>query len=231
MLTATAINLTFGEVMQDLVSFLNDNPEETLIVSVKQDRGIMRRSFFTAFYKKYIENNEDKWFLKNENPTVGQCRGKMVLMRRCRRQRRFLCDENCGLDFSFWPDQGGKTKTGTEKFIMSVDKSATEPFVLETEVQDRYGLNCKKKWHECAKPFLESCRTSESKICLHFISTSYRNKGETLVETAKEMNSYFGEYELRKDSAQGWFFLDFPTKELCEKIIKSNSEIHKGNEK
>lgn len=219
--------LTFDEVLCDFSDFLKANPEETLIISVKQDRGIMRRSFFTAFYKKYIENNEDKWFLKNENPILSQCRGKMVLMRRCKRQRRFLSDEVCGLDFSFWPDQSGKKKTKTEKFVISVDKSATEPFVIETEIQDRYSLACERKWFDCAKDFLDRCECSDKMICVHFISTSYRNKGETLVKTAEKMNRLFGEYELRKDAAHGWFLLDFPTRELCEKIIKSNCEIYK----
>lgn len=218
--------LTFGEVLKDFRDFLRDNPTETLVVSVKQDRGIMSRSFFPAFYNKYIKGSESEWFLKNENPELSECRGKIVLMRRCKVWKKYKSTVNAGLDFSHWKDQSGKRKTKTENLVLSVDGSAVEPYVLWAEIQDRYSLNVTDKWEKSAKPFLERCETAEDKFCLHFISTSYRKKGETLLETAKEMNSLFGEYQLKKDKAQGWFFLDFPTKELCDKIMKSNSEIY-----
>lgn len=218
--------LTFGEVLEVFQKFLEENPTETLVVSVKQDRGIMSRSFFPAFYNKYIEENENEWYLKNENPCLSECRGKMVLMRRCKVWKKFLKSADAGLDFSHWKDQDGKRKVKTEELILSVDNSAKEPFVLSAEIQDRYSLDCRTKWFDSAKPFLERCETAEDKFCLHFISTSYRRKGETLVETAKEMNGHFYGYEFRKDKSQGWFFLDFPTKELCDKIMESNLEIY-----
>ncbi len=218
--------LIFGEVLEDFRNFLKENPSETLVVSIKQDRGIMSRNFFPAFYNKYIRGNENEWYLKNENPCLAECRGKMVLMRRCKVWRSFLKNTQAGLDFSHWKDQSGKRKVRTESLILSVDSAATEPAVLSAEIQDRYSLAPDVKWHKCAMPFLHRCETSQSKFCLHFISTSYRKKGETLKETAEEMNGYFFNYALRKDSAQGWFFLDFPTKELCDKIMESNSEIY-----
>ena len=38
--------LTFDMVLSDFREFLTENPDETLIVSVKQDRGIINRWFF-----------------------------------------------------------------------------------------------------------------------------------------------------------------------------------------
>ncbi len=218
--------LTFSEVLSDFREFLEENPREALVVSIKQDRGIMSRNFFPAFYNKYIKGNEAEWCLKNENPTLGSCRGKTVLMRRCRVRKKFENSVDAGLDFSRWKDQGSSRKTKTEKTVLSVDSASIEPIVLEAEIQDRYSLDCRKKWFLCAKPFLDRCEASEDKFCLHFISTSYRKKGETLAETAKEMNGYFKEYELRKDKAQGWFFLDFPDREIIEKINCSNQCIY-----
>lgn len=219
--------LTFSAVLDEFRQFLKENPEETVIVSVKQDRGIMSKKFFPAFYEKYIRGNEGEWWLKNENPTLSVLRGKMVLMRRCKVRRKFVRSTDAGLDFSVWKDQAGKRKTHPEAVVLS----AQEKDALIAKVQDRYTLSPDVKWCGCAKPFLDRCITDSSNFALHFISTSYRKKGDTLVETARVMNEYFGKYEMKTDKAQGWFFLDFPTKELCEKIIKSNLEIHKGTEK
>lgn len=223
--------LTFGEVLADFRAFLSDNPNEFLVVSIKQDRGIMSRTFFPAFYNRYIKGSESDWYLKNENPTLSSCRGKMVLMRRCKVWNRYKNTTDAGLDFSPWKDQSGKMKTKTEKLVLSVDKSAVEPFVLSAEIQDRYSLECEKKWQEAAKPFLQRCEMSKDNFNVHFLSTSFRKKGETLLETAAEMNAYFMAYDLKKDKAQGFFFLDFPTKEVTEKIMKSNLEIHKEQTK
>ena len=218
--------LTFSDVLGDFEQFLKENPGESLIVSVKQDRGIMSRNFFPAFYEKYIKGNEGKWWLKNEEPTVGDIRGKMVLMRRCKVWRSFYKSTDAGLDFSHWPDQKFKSRM-PKAVVISRSHRKNEDHRLVAVVQDRYTLPPEVKWKECAKPFLDECITGEGMFALHYISTSYRKKGDTLVETAKAMNGYFGEYEMKTDRAQGWFFLDFPTRELCEKIIKSNLEIYK----
>lgn len=223
--------LTFGEVLDIFRAFLKENPTETLVVSIKQDRGIMSRSFFPAFYNKYIKENETEWYLKNENPCLSGCRGKMVLMRRCKVWRKYEKTTDAGLDFSYWKEQSGRRKTNPETVILSCDIHHSKDASLAAVVQDRYSLPPKIKWHDCAKPFLDNCVTDAGIFSLHFISTSYRKKGETLVETAKEMNTFLAEYELRKTEAQGWFFLDFPTKELCDKIMKSNFEIYEVKEK
>lgn len=215
--------LPFSQVLSDFKDFLEQNPKELLVVSIKQDRGIMSRRFFPAFYNRYIKGEENLWYLKNENPTLSRCIGKMVLMRRCKVKRKYKNTVDAGLDFSKWEDQGGKKKTKTEGLILSDNLSA--------EIQDRYGLDCNRKWYNSAKPFLDRCETSKNKFAIHFVSTSFRKKGETLVETAKEMNGLFEKYELRRDRAQGWIFLDFPTKELSDKIMMSNFEIYKENTK
>ncbi len=221
--------LTFTSVLEEFRSFLKENPRETVVVCVKQDRGIMSKSFFPLFYDRYIKENQSLWYLKNTNPLLGECRGKIVLMRRCYVKAQYQKSTDAGLDFSRWIDQGEKNKTNTEKLVMSIDNSNGQPEVICAEIQDRYSLAADKKWEESAKPFLDRCETGKHKFCLHFISTAHRDKGATVADTAKKVNAYFSEYELKKDKAQGWFFVDFPTKEICEKIIKSNLEIYKEN--
>lgn len=208
--------MPFGEVLADCKSFLEENPNETIIVSIKQDRGIMNRWFFPNFYDKYIRGDESFWYLGDSVPTVGECRGKLVLMRRCRVWKSFYKTSDGGLNFSFWPDQARKRMTA-KKVKLNPDAKAV--------VQDRYCLAPEPKWI-CSENYMNSAVTDKNNLALHYISTSAKTGGN-LVGTAEYINKKFMEYPLRKKT--GWIFCDFPTEELIEKIMTSN--IEKSEEK
>lgn len=206
--------LSFDTLIEMFYTFLRENPRETLVLSIKQDRGIQNKGFFTAFYEKYIVGNECKWYLENRNPHLSECRGKIVLMRRCKRRKSFLQRENCGIDFSFWKDQDSKKEFNPLPLRRTVGYTAV--------IQDRYGLSYENKWEKCAKPFLDSCRTSETEFAVHFISTAYRDKGADLKKGADIINESFLKYHLKKGA--GWIFVDFVNKEIIDKIMSSNTE-------
>ena len=200
------VPLSFSEVLKDCLDFLKNNPDEFMVMSVKQDRGIQSRFFFPAFFSRYIKGNENKWYLGSEIPTVKECKGKIVLMRRCKVLPKYRKEHSCGLDFSHWRDQGKKWSERIYPVKLSKNQKAT--------VQDRYGLDPRRKWFKCAKPFLDRCKCDGDNICVHFISTAYRYKNESLVRTAKEMNGYFKEYDLGE--SKGWFFFDFPDEDIAK---------------
>lgn len=206
--------LKFDKLLSLFSTFLDENPRETLVLSIKLDRGIQNKAFFSAFYKKYIAGNEEKWYLENKNPTLSECRGKLVLMRRCKRKRAFLERKNCGIDFSFWKDQDSKKK------FHPLPLKRTEGY--RAFIQDRYGLSYEDKWEKCAKPFLDSCHTSETEFAVHFISTAYRDKGADLKKGADIINESFLKHSLKKGA--GWIFVDFANKEIIDKIMSSNTE-------
>lgn len=203
--------MTFGEVLEICKSFLRDNPNETLILSIKQDRGIINRWFFPPFYDKYIGGDESCWYLENRVPTLGECRGKLVLMRRCRVWKSFYKTAEGGLNFSFWPDQARK-RLKAKKVILNKNQLAL--------VQDRYGLEPATKW-QCCKNYLDTAQVSDDKLAVHFISTSAKTDGN-LVGTAEYINKEFMKYDLRPST--GWIICDFPTEELIKKIMMSNIE-------
>lgn len=207
--------LTFGEVLDICKDFLKEQPEEALILSVKQDRGIMSKSFFPRFYDRYIKNDEALWYLENEVPTLGECRGKIVLMRRCRVRQKYENKRNCGLDFSCWKDQA-KKKTEAETVILSAEKD----ILLSALVQDRYSLTKEVKW-QCAEHYLDNAKTSKTQLAVHFISTSAKTDG-SLKGTAEYINKEFMKYSLKKKT--GWILCDFPDEALTEKIMMSNTE-------
>ncbi|MGN0570926.1 MAG: phosphatidylinositol-specific phospholipase C domain-containing protein [Candidatus Fimenecus sp.] len=210
--------LQFDEVLAVCKEFLRKNPRETLVLSIKQDRGHFETTFFERFYHTYIEPDENLWYLENRVPHLAECCGKLVLMRRCKRASDFRMADNCGLDFSVWENQDSKTETAPCEVALSSACTAT--------VQDRYRLPPEMKWDKSAKPFLEACRPTNKQICIHFLSTC--GGAGCPAENAPLVNAAFSEYPLSKTHAQGWFFLDFPTEALCRKIMLSNLEIYKG---
>ncbi len=202
--------IIFSEVIDVCKDFLRRNPGETLIISVKQDRGIQSKSFFQSLYDKYIAPDAASWYLENKIPDLDSCRGKMVLMRRCRVKRSFDKSRG-GMDFSFWKDQKRKK---TEPLPLRINEGQT------AIIQDRYCLSPDVKWEKCEKVFLDSFSADGDTVGLHFLSTSYREKGMRLQDSAAEVNSRFLTYPLKKSS--GWFFFDFPDEAIRDKLILSN---------
>ncbi len=200
--------LTFAAVLSECLGFLRENPGEFLVLSVKQDRGIQSRGFFPEFYDKYIRGNEESWYLGDKIPCVEECRGKLVLMRRCKLWKGWRKENPSGLDFSHWRDQGNRRSKKPLPVILNREQKAT--------VQDRYILSPEDKWNKCVKPFLDRAETDENHICVHFISTAYRYKNETLVKTAAEVNDCFKAHEL--EEGKGWFFFDFPDEDIANKF-------------
>ncbi|MBQ7295860.1 MAG: phosphatidylinositol-specific phospholipase C domain-containing protein [Clostridia bacterium] len=207
--------LSFGEVLNECKAFLTANPKETLILSVKQDRGIMSRGFFPRFYERYIKGDESSWYLENEMPTLGEIRGKIVLMRRCKVWQSYEKKVSCGLDFSYWKDQDRK-KMKAETVILKAEKD----ILLSALVQDRYCLDPERKW-QCIKRYLDCASVSPIKAAIHFLSTSVKTDG-SLAPTAEYINEKFFAYNLKP--ATGWILCDFPTEALIKKIMMSNIE-------
>lgn len=203
--------MTFKEVLSWCKDFLKSNPNELIVLSVKQDRGIMSKTFFPRFYNRYIKGDESFWYLGNDVPTVGECRGKIVLMRRCKVRRKFEKENPCGLDFSYWKDQGKNKMTALP---VKLKENAV------AIVQDRYCLKKEDKW-QCSKAYLDSAKTDKNNIAVHFISTSAKTDG-SLLPTAEYINEKMMKYSLKKGI--GWIFCDFVSKELAEKIMMSNLE-------
>ncbi len=210
--SACKTRLRFDDVFAQCVSFLEQNPREALVMSVKCDRGHEKASFFPAFYDAFIRPNTSLWYLENQAPTLGECRGKIVLLRRCLRPADFESKAHCGLDFSVWEDQKSRRKTEPVHMRMSEKLCA--------EVQDRYRLPPEIKWTRCAKPFLDIAVPSKQRICLHFLSTC--GAPGIPAQNAEIVNAQFAAYPLCESHAQGWFFLDFIDRALCDKITRSN---------
>ena len=89
----------FGDsVLNMCLLFLQMNPTECIIMSVKKEHKSDDPATFYSVFNSYVLQNPDKWYLGDTIPTLGDVRGKIVLF------RRFSTQNTMGIDASAWPD-------------------------------------------------------------------------------------------------------------------------------
>lgn len=207
--------MDMSDVLLRCYDFLKNHPSETIIIQFKNDSGKEMERCFDNLYSTYIKGNEDKWFLENRVPTMAECRGRIVLIRRCEMDSENECynDKNTGLDFSKWVEQ---------------DTAVPEALVLETSstdnatfiIQDRFKYKPEPRWEECIEPFLNERCAFGGEYVICYLSTAGGTKGPKA--NAQIINPLFIDYPLDKDKYYGTIYLDFPTTDLTRKIIEHN---------
>lgn len=199
--------LTFEKVLFWCKDFLKNNPREAIVMSIKKERGFLSGSFdekfFSALYDEYIAG-DDVWFTENRIPQLGEVRGKIILLRRCRSQAK----ENRGLDFSVWKNQDSVNDKEPFKVVLNDRYTA--------DVQDCYGLPPIEKWEVC-RSFFEECEPSRDNAVINFLSTT--GSGGP-AETSKIVNCSFEKYEFGKPC--GWVLFNFVNEKYCDKIMQTN---------
>ena len=130
-------NLNFNDVLNSVIGFLNSNPGETVIMSVKEEYNATGNTrSFEATFDSYVAQNPTKWNLGSAIPTLTQARGKIVLF------RRFGASSTPkGIDASNWPDNTsfstGNTLRVQDRYNVS-DNNAKWAAILQTLEEARY---------------------------------------------------------------------------------------------
>lgn len=207
--------MDMSDVLLRCYDFLDKHNSEAIIFQFKNDSGKENEKCFDNLMNTYIKGNEDKWFLENRVPTLGEARGKIVLIRRCKMdtENESYTDDNTGIDFSQWVEQ---------------DTAVPEALTLETNskdnavfvVQDRFKYKPEPRWSECILPFLEERTAFDGTYVICYTSTAGGSKGPKA--NSQYINPMFMEYPLDKDKYYGTIYLDFPTTDLTRKIIEHN---------
>ena len=111
--SAFPISLTgtkhFADLLNDVYAFLDKNPSETVLMSVKREgTGKGSDQDMSRYLKSgHIDKKRDRWYTDSRIPTLGQARGRIVLV------RRFNMDDSLkkendnrgfGIDAAAWPD-------------------------------------------------------------------------------------------------------------------------------
>ncbi len=200
-------DLTFDEVLAACYAFLDEHPGETVLLALQQEDGVRNDRVCELILDAYVRENPRYFLATNAIPTLGQARGKLVLLRRWEDAAGLR--EEAGIPLR-WHDQSGFENIGLN--------AATEDMGVYTlHVQDRWEYDTDAKW----AAFLAGMRdTADGAVSLNFLST----KGETRYghpfEYAKELNARL--LEADDDALGGWIIVDFGSAELAERIYRLN---------
>jgi 1-phosphatidylinositol phosphodiesterase len=102
-------NKYFRDLHDEINKFLRENPSETLVVSLKREgSGKGTDQQLSLLLKKHYTSAQDsKWFTEPRVPSLGEARGKMVLLRRFNMDDALKGEhggKGWGIDASSWAD-------------------------------------------------------------------------------------------------------------------------------
>lgn len=202
------------DVLAHCYKFLEEHMSETIIFQFKNDSGLENEKCFDNMYNTYIKANKDKWFLENRSPKLLETRGKIILIRRCKKSDNSeYTDKNSGIDFSKWVEQDEKEPTALTLETGSEDN-------MRFIIQDRFAYTPKPRWSEVIKPFLDSMEKFNGAYIINYLSTAGGVLGP--YNNSKYINPQFLAYPLDKTKYYGTIYMDFPTEDLVQKVIELN---------
>ncbi|MBR3294631.1 MAG: phosphatidylinositol-specific phospholipase C domain-containing protein [Oscillospiraceae bacterium] len=191
--------------------FVSEHPTETVILAVKQEHGEESVAQFQRMLDTVININPRDWLLTDTIPSLGEARGKMVLMRRYEDEAGL--GERAGIPL-LWPSQKGYQDT-------SLNTTAVDNGSYTLWVQDRFEYNSEDKWAAFIAG-LEQNGAEKGDIALHFLSTKGTAAYGHPYAFAKDLNQRFFKTELPEGERIGWIVLDFVSAELAAHIYETN---------
>lgn len=205
--------LTLADVLKDVYAFLDEHPSETVIMCMKAENSKDDVAAVQKALYEMIDQASEHWYLKNEIPTMGEVRGKIVLATRFDNKLQVGSDR-CGLYFG-WTDQGDRTVLTDPTAESAINSRET------LYVQDRYNYDVDDKItaiHTC----LDSSRAADDTFFLNFTSTSGSGAVGHPKGYAKDINLDLYAYEWEAGKAYGVVIVDFGPKKIAEKIYGTN---------
>ncbi len=218
-----AKELRIEQVLKQCYDFLSANPSEAILFCIKEEGGNTGGSFYDRLFDKYISANPEKWFVENRIPTLGEVRGRLVLIRRFAVNNEAYTEKNSGLNFQLWSYQGhGQTSGGSFDMPLLNDGGSAGTVNL----QDCYTIRPKKKWNEIIKPLLDS-EPDSSRFNLNLFSTAYLCLPFL---NAMSVNNCFKKYEMVSGRYYGIVLFDFLTSETAKAVFETNKALTDKNE-
>ncbi|MCI1245164.1 MAG: phosphatidylinositol-specific phospholipase C [Bacilli bacterium] len=198
--------LSFASVLSSCYAFLNAHSSETIVMSVKEEQRPSKctRGFETLLSEAIAEGKADRWYTENAIPTLGEVRGRIVLLSR-------YANPTMGFDC------GGDSWRDNATFEM--DNGV--PF----HIQDRYKVSDNAtKWSEAAAclSYADSL-SGVSTFVINFMS-GYISNGllPLAAPTARYVNPLVKEHA-EEYSFTGIVPFDFLTEDLANAIIGVNA--------
>ena len=205
--------LTCDDIVNECLDFLSHNPSETILFQLKEAESNSGENFYYLFYEKYIKDSPENWFVENRIPTMGEARGRIILLRAVSVDKEKFSDENSGIDFIEYPYVGTYNIDDWRRGDLKKNDSTPYGSML---VQDSYKSEGKHKWQTVTR-FLESnlsendfniCYTSCTRIFVPRINVKYINRQ---ILSYNFRSKYYG-----------IIAVDFIDSRIAERIIMTN---------
>ena len=199
--------LYLDAVLADCYAFLAAHPTETVVFAVKHEYGELPTAEFERVLDGFVRAHEANWLLTDTLPTLGEARGKLVLLRRYEDEAGL--GARSGLPF-LWADQKGGADGGR-----SADVCNQGSYVLR--VQDRFEYETEDKW----AAFLAGMDgAQEDELVLSFLSTKGSAAYGHPWKYAKALNAKL--LALDEGALRGWIVVDFASSRLAAWIYGEN---------
>ena len=192
-------------VYNTVCRFLDENPSETVIMSVKEDVRLSRTGFSSAVLR-LLKRAPDRWYLEDELPTLGDARGKIILFNR----------------FNETMEVGIRTAEWIKNTSFTIEKDTHT-----LHIQDYFKIeSVDDEWTQ-AKALLEECLRCDKQmrgqhLYIHYLS-GYLGTIPDPVTVAEGMNARFMDYlSETKNGCYGIVLFDFVEQAYCDALIASN---------
>lgn len=138
--------LHLSDVIRYFKTFLSENPREALIMLVSRGNDEATDESLTTALGKVFDENPDLFYTSSRIPTLGEVRGKIVLLRRFGLAGNSVSSHTWGLDLTQWDDKIAAHTDSTsmclvrdERGFEAVGKTGDEePYCTKVYAQDHY---------------------------------------------------------------------------------------------
>lgn len=201
--------LMLENVLEDCYTFLSAHPAETVIFAVKQEYGDESVAEFQRVLDRYIQEDVERWYLGSELPTLGEARGRLILLRRYDDEAGLGEDAGIAL---IWPNQNGYDTP--ERAFSDQDCFVGSQTLA---VQDRYEYDEGEKWAAfCAET------GNPDAVVLRFLSTKGHMTFGHPYRYAKVLNPRLLSLCEGQDLSLGWTVIDFGNARLAAAVYEQN---------
>ncbi len=139
--------LHLSDVIGYFKTFLNENPSEALIMLASRGNDEATDESITTAFAKVMADNPNLFYTSSHVPTLGEVRGKIVLLRRFGLAGNSVSGHTWGLDLTRWDDKI-KAHSGQSKCLVQDargfeaigETGNEEPYCTKVYAQDKYKL-------------------------------------------------------------------------------------------
>lgn len=140
--------LHLSDVIGYFKTFLNENPREALIMLASRGNDEATDDSVTTAFAKVMADNPDLFYTSSHVPTLGEVRGKIVLLRRFGLDGDSVSGHTWGLDLTEWDNKiAAHTDSSSmclvqdaQGFEAAGETGVKEPYCTKVYAQDKYKL-------------------------------------------------------------------------------------------